>query len=78
MTDPRPVAFWLAELDKATSTVAQQSQVTVRTEHPPLKPLHQTNLPVPATPFLGREAEVAEIAAPLRDEVRSHRKCQDR
>jgi predicted ATPase/class 3 adenylate cyclase len=30
-------------------------------EHPPLKTLHQTNLPVPATPFLGREAELAEI-----------------
>jgi predicted ATPase/class 3 adenylate cyclase len=34
-------------------------------EHPPLKTLHQTNLPVPATPFLGRQAEVAEIAALL-------------
>jgi predicted ATPase/class 3 adenylate cyclase len=31
-------------------------------EHPPLKTLHQTNLPIPATPFLGREAEVGEIA----------------
>ncbi len=40
-------------------------------EHPPLKTLHQTNLPVPATPFLGREAEVAAIAALLRrDDVR--------
>ena len=40
-------------------------------EHPPLKTLHQTNLPVPATPFLGREAEVAEIAKLLAaDEVR--------
>jgi predicted ATPase/class 3 adenylate cyclase len=39
-------------------------------EHPPLKTLHQTNLPVPATPFLGRGAEVAEIAALVtRDEV---------
>ena len=34
-------------------------------EHPPLKSLHQTNLPVPATAFLGREAEVAEIAGLL-------------
>jgi predicted ATPase/GrpB-like predicted nucleotidyltransferase (UPF0157 family) len=32
-------------------------------EHPPLKTLHQTNLPVPATPFLGREAEVAQLSA---------------
>ncbi len=28
---------------------------------PPLKTLHQTNLPVPATPFLGREREVGEV-----------------
>ena len=40
-------------------------------EHPPLKSLHQTNLPIPATPFLGRETEVAELSALLsRDEVR--------
>jgi predicted ATPase/class 3 adenylate cyclase len=28
---------------------------------PPLKTLHQTNLPVPATPFLGRERELSEV-----------------
>jgi predicted ATPase/Tfp pilus assembly protein PilF len=28
---------------------------------PPLKSIYQTNLPVPATPFLGRERELAEI-----------------
>jgi predicted ATPase len=28
---------------------------------PPLKTLYQTNLPIPATPFLGRERELAEI-----------------
>ena len=33
---------------------------------PPLKTLHETNLPVPATPFLGREREIDEIAALLR------------
>ena len=27
----------------------------------PLKTLHQTNLPVPATPFLGRERELGEV-----------------
>ena len=32
---------------------------------PPLKTLHETNLPVPATPFLGRDRELAEIAALL-------------
>jgi predicted ATPase/class 3 adenylate cyclase len=34
-------------------------------EFPPLKSLHQTNLPVPATAFLGREREVAELAGRL-------------
>ncbi len=33
---------------------------------PPLKTLHETNLPVPATPFLGREPEIDEVAALLR------------
>ena len=38
---------------------------------PPLKTLYQTNLPVPATPFLGRKEELAEIAALLaREDVR--------
>jgi predicted ATPase/class 3 adenylate cyclase len=40
-------------------------------DHPALKTLHQTNLPVPVTAFLGREPELAELAAFLRrDEVR--------
>jgi predicted ATPase/class 3 adenylate cyclase len=30
-------------------------------EFPPLKTLYRTNLPVPATPFLGRETELAEV-----------------
>jgi predicted ATPase/class 3 adenylate cyclase len=30
-------------------------------EFPPLATLHQTNLPIPATPFLGRERELAEL-----------------
>src|ERR671936_133311 len=29
-------------------------------EFPPLKTLYQTNLPIPSTPFLGRERELAE------------------
>ena len=38
---------------------------------PPLKTLHETNLPVPATPFLGREREIDELAMLLlRPEVR--------
>ena len=41
-------------------------------EFPPLKSLHQTNLPVPATPFLGRERELTEVGALLaRDDVRA-------
>jgi len=40
-------------------------------EFPALKSLYRTNLPVPATAFLGREAELAEIAELLaRDDVR--------
>jgi hypothetical protein len=40
-------------------------------EFPPLTSLHQSNLPVPATPFLGRERELQEIAALLmREDVR--------
>ena len=30
-------------------------------DFPPLKSLHQTNLPIPATPFLGREKELPEV-----------------
>jgi predicted ATPase len=40
-------------------------------EFPPLNSLHQTNLPVPSTPFLGRQKELGEVAAVLsRDDVR--------
>jgi predicted ATPase/class 3 adenylate cyclase len=35
-------------------------------DFPPLKTLHETNLPVPATPFLGREQEVDQVATLLR------------
>jgi predicted ATPase len=40
-------------------------------DFPPLASLHQTNLPVPSTPFLGRGHELAEVIALLsRDDVR--------
>ena len=40
-------------------------------DFPPLKTLYRTNLPVPATPFLGRERELEEVGALLaRDDVR--------
>jgi predicted ATPase/class 3 adenylate cyclase len=40
-------------------------------EFPALKSLYRTNLPVPATPFLGRETELGEICDLLgRDDVR--------
>ena len=32
-------------------------------DFPPLKTLYQTNLPIPATPFLGRECELQELQA---------------
>ena len=52
-------------------TAAERIYQLGDTEHPPLKTLHQTNLPVPATPFLGREAELAELATLIaRDDVR--------
>ena len=37
-------------------------------EFPPLKSLYRTTLPVPATPFLGRERELREVVALLADE----------
>ena len=41
-------------------------------DFPPLKSLHRTNLPIPATPFLGRERELDEVrrAGFARDDVR--------
>jgi len=40
-------------------------------DFPPLKSLHQTNLPVPSTPFLGRERELPEIVDLLvHDDIR--------
>ena len=40
-------------------------------EFPPLKSLYRTNLPIPATPFLGRKRELAEVLALLeQDDVR--------
>jgi predicted ATPase len=40
-------------------------------DFPPLESLHQTNLPIPATPFLGREREVSELSGLLGcDDVR--------
>src|SRR6266568_4854705 len=36
-------------------------------EFPPLKTLYRTNLPVPATPFLGREHELADVLGLLED-----------
>ena len=36
-------------------------------EFPPLKTLYRSNLPVPATPFLGREGELGEVTGRLSD-----------
>jgi predicted ATPase len=34
-------------------------------DFPPLKSLHQTNLPIPATPFLGRDEELAAVTTAI-------------
>ena len=39
-------------------------------DFPPLRTIHRSNLPVPATPFIGRSAEVAEIAGMLAGRAR--------
>jgi predicted ATPase len=40
-------------------------------DFPPLKSLHRTNLPIPATPFLGRGRELAEVHELVsRDDIR--------
>jgi predicted ATPase/class 3 adenylate cyclase len=36
-------------------------------DYPPLKALFRTNLPIPATPFLGREGELSELVAHARE-----------
>ena len=36
-------------------------------DHPPLKSLYRSNLPVPATPFLGREQELEAVVVLLTD-----------
>jgi predicted ATPase/class 3 adenylate cyclase len=36
-------------------------------DFPPLKSLYRTNLPIPATPFLGREHELAEVGGLLEE-----------
>jgi predicted ATPase len=38
-------------------------------EFPPLKSLHQTNLPITATPFMGRARELADVTGLLGDEA---------
>lgn len=38
-----------------------------RRNFPPLKTLYVSNLPVPATPFIGREGDLAEVSALLTD-----------
>ena len=59
-----PEAFSLADLGehrlKDLSAPVRLHQLGVG-EFPPLKTLFRTNLPVPATPFLGRERELREL-----------------
>ena len=46
-----------------TSPRLSSSTSSATRTFPPLKALFRTNLPVPATPFLGREEELAELVA---------------
>jgi hypothetical protein len=41
-------------------------------DFPPLRTLYHTNLPMPASTFLGRERELSELSELLRDSVRAH------
>jgi predicted ATPase len=50
----------------ASERIYQLGQVTF----PPLKSLYRTNLPVPATSFLGRDRELAEVTELLQDGAR--------
>jgi predicted ATPase/class 3 adenylate cyclase len=49
-------------------TAPQRLYQLGRGDFPPLKTLQRTNLPIPATRFLGRERELADIAALLQRE----------
>jgi hypothetical protein len=52
-------------------TAAERIFQLGKARFPPLKTLYRTNLPVPATPFIGRETELAELLGLLkRDSVR--------
>jgi predicted ATPase len=46
-------------------SVAERIYQLGKAEFPPLKSLYRTNLPIPATPFLGRERELEEVVALL-------------
>ncbi len=49
----------------ASSSAAERVFQLGEGAFPPLKSLHRSNLPFPATPFLGREAELAAVVALL-------------
>ena len=53
-------ATW-ASIDSKTSRPLSASISSTTEEFPPLRSLYRTNLPVPSTPFLGRERELAEV-----------------
>ncbi len=56
----------LKDLSSAIALVQLQID-GLPSEFPPLKTLYRSNLPVPATPFIGREHELAELAELLAD-----------
>jgi len=65
-----PDAFSLRELGEhrlKDLSAPQRLYQLGRGDFPPLASLYQTNLPVPATPFLGRERELQEVTALVAD-----------
>ena len=58
LADGPSCAIWASTASRI-SPRRSASTSSGRDDFPPLKTLYQTNLPVPATPFLGRERELA-------------------
>ena len=58
---PRAVATSVS-IASRTSRRAERVFQLEDGEFPPFKSLHRSNLPVPPTPFLGRERELGEVA----------------
>jgi predicted ATPase len=67
LLDPRFAVRELGEHRLKDLSAPQRLYQLGEGEFPPLKTLHQTNLPIQATPLIGRERELAELANALRE-----------